>query len=314
MKLLNFRIGRRERNDGKESLAAPEMSEDLMSLAIQTGHEELNALLSKYSLDLIDTSHPYHNDHEVVQQCRAACLRGRTFQEMVLQSLFVRFIHIFDDQFDSPEEEQNRNLFYKNRHQMGRFLGEFGNLGLLALEIAEKAVSPAYVLKSYKKVGYGGLIENGFGGEACCKSLLEEYKDFNTRILRRSLANDIHERLSPEAYFLTSKSIQELPESLKTGADLDCIEVMSLAYAPLFYLHDLDCAVSSRRSESGFWVSNEELLGMLQLVSDWIPQFPALVHQRKGEWISVMTQYLRSLPSEIQDAYEGVTLKFETGR
>ena len=216
-----------------------EGSDEILA-AVAAGKEKfLKEITSAEGLPPADSSATHSwQDLEIQAFTLAIPSRGNV-AEMTSKAHMAFFAHWFDDLIDRPPADPASSQPFTlqgPRRDPEIALGAMGVIGELAKSGISAAKNPEAALKGFKRMMYGAHALRLKSAEV--DKFLLEYQKEGAKGVSRDMRTDIR-TISPAAYLLTTKTIQELFLAFEDKFDPDIAEAWSLLYAPAVYYHNI---------------------------------------------------------------------------
>ena len=280
---------------------------DLLA-AVRAGHAEFRDMLAKaglldeYGLST-STVHDYQ-DIEVHAFILGIVSAGR-WDEVQTKSFLTYASHWIDDFFDSPAKVIDPARLLADRSDIRQALANMGRVGQVGFAMANRARHPAAVYKALHRMLYGGLVQRA-GDYAERHALVEEYLAVATQFVDPRLVAEI-QRLQPEAYWTTNKTVLELLNAAEEEVDFNTSELWNLVYASALYYED----VQEERAQGEMSFEEEEaprlaeMLKMIRLGARYLA--PRFKRGSTQMWqLEFVARAIPNLPDEVVREYRSL--------
>ncbi len=156
--------------------------------------------------------------------------------EIILKSQLTYGAHLIDDYFDNAGLNDKLASISRNRSSAQLILDVLGDVGGFARSLASKTRHPRGFYKAFHRMAYGGLIQLS-KTKKDQEIYLDEHKEIALGDVAKALSDDVA-GVRPVAYWMTTKTVQELPFSAEPEYDPTLAEAWSLFYCPALYSHN----------------------------------------------------------------------------
>lgn len=255
-----------------------------------------------------DSSQTHSFDDLEAQAFILALPSIRDAEEMRRKAYMTFIAHWFDDFVDRSDQSQSAvSAMYEHRMDPVRALASMGTVGELAAKTMASTKHPAAALRGFQRMIYGGLvIQADSSGVGTPEALRAEYQRLVSESLTRKFAQEIA-GIRPDAYWLTTKTVQELFFSLEQEYNDNIAEAWSLLYAPALYYHNIDEEEDVGEVQPGERPPVDELKKTMQIGARYATQFQdPLFKERLVQMSFIISAFAQVLPADIYSEYVSI--------
>lgn len=229
--------------------------------------------------------------------------------EIVAKSYMTYVAHWVDDYFDrSNFQDEVLSQMRMNSLDLDCMIRIMGKVGAVCERMITRGKHKVGISKGLHRMIYGGLII-GAPDPLSQERYLKEHMSVSLSDVEGRVSNQIREKISPVAFWMTTKTVQELLLGCEAQYNPTLAMLYDLLYAPTLYYHDAD--EEEREGELNFYdgkkPSQEEALNMIDLFGQNINSITDGRFNLRTEQLKFLLQAFRHrLPPDIGERYDDV--------